>query len=387
MSVDLRISSQILSSLAKRHGLVFVDAVDLSALERSRSDHVEHLRHWQDSGYAGEMAYMQRDPTLFSDLARFLPGYKSLVVLLIPYARGASTQSLPLPLGHGRVARYAWGRDYHRIIPKKLKSFVQGVREHLGASDSLCCRTFTDAVPLLERAMASHTGLGFIGKNTMFIRAGFGSYGFLAEVLWNVEVAQNEQPEHKAHCGSCSRCLQACPTQAFVAEKVLDARRCISYLTIEKRGAFDEWQRGALGEWIFGCDVCQEVCPFNHREREQEVFPEFFDSQGAGQSLDLAEVFCIRSVEAFQAKFAGTPLMRAKREGLLRNAAAVAANTKAHSCIQSMIRAVEEDESCLVRGEIEVALKRLQKSADGLDSRRLHAFFKARNHATPGSEH
>jgi epoxyqueuosine reductase len=261
---------------------------------------------------------------------------------------------------------------------------VAAVEEQLG--NAVTHRLFSDSVPLLERALARSSGLGFVGKNTMVITPRLGSFMFLGEVLWSLEVSnipnvvappppniEASAPHHgKSHCGACSRCLTECPTGAFVSEYVLDARKCISYLTIEKRGVLTPQERSWLGEWLFGCDVCQEVCPFNSvpiKTRRRSDLPELDQSAGVGQSLSLSEVLGLRDDAAFTKKFAGTALMRAKREGLLRNAAVVAGNTRAQSVLEDLEIAVCEDPSPIVRLHALWSHMRIS-TAEGSEARR-----------------
>jgi epoxyqueuosine reductase len=197
----------------------------------------------------------------------------------------------------------------------------------------------------------------------MAIVPGRGSFFLLGEILWELEIVDQESKESAvSHCGRCSNCLTLCPTQAFVSERVLDARRCISYLTIEKRGAFTHTERSWLGEWVFGCDVCQEVCPFNYvslKKGQRASIEEFNAEQGVGPVLDLRQVLTIRSHDEFVGYFGGTALMRAKREGLLRNAAVVAANTGAVELIEPLRLAVRDDQSPIVRQHAVWALTNL----------------------------
>jgi epoxyqueuosine reductase len=346
-----------LTFCASSVGLSLIAVLDRPDLELQRG----RLQSWQDAGYAGEMSYMTRDPQLLTTPAQLFPALRSVVVVGVHYDRG---EREALKAGFGRIARYAWGRDYHKVLRARLASLVKAVEQVLQCSVSH--RVFSDSVPLLERALANNAGLGFVGKNTMVITPRLGSFMFLGEVLWELEVVgipdsahpktasqDDVSPHHgKSRCGSCSRCLDECPTGAFVSEYVLDARRCISYLTIEKRGALTVQERRWLGEWIFGCDVCQEVCPFNTisiKARKRADCRELDSGAGVGQALSLGEVLGLRSDKAFIARFAGTALMRAKREGLLRNAAIVAANTAAECVVDSLEAASREDPSPVVR--------------------------------------
>ena len=344
--VPKKISYETLRDLASRYGLSIVSVlqpVDLAT-------HAAPLKQWQDRGYAGEMNFMMRSPDLLTQPARLLPDLASAIVVGVHYDR---TRREPLPIGHGRVARYAWGRDYHKVLRKRLRRFVDGVESCLGAGVS--ARVFSDSVPLLERAMAEKSGMGFIGKNTMLIVPRLGSYLFLAEVLLNVCIEEVSKPigsSIQSRCGPCTSCISECPTGAIVEERRLDARRCISYLTIEKRTALAEDERRMLGEWLFGCDICQDVCPFNGQSLRKEMAPdleEFSFRSGAGQSLSLVDVLSIRDHNTFVARFAGTAIMRTKREGLLRNAAVVAGNTQNIEVFGHLEDVVRADPSELVR--------------------------------------
>lgn len=334
-----------LRGLAAQSGLSVLGVTDAYGLDSDR----EWLRQWQQQGMAADMSYMLRPPELLASPGAVVPGARSVVTVSLFYDRSPAG---PLAAGNGKVARYAWGRDYHKVLRRRLESLVQAVRNEVGSA--LEARIFSDSVPLLERALGSKAGLGFVGKSTMLIIPGRGTFFFLGEILWNLEVRIDEaaQPPRRMHCGSCQSCLTKCPTQAFVGERVLDAGRCISYLTIEKRGALTEPERRMIGEWLFGCDVCQEVCPFNlvslKKGRTADV-PELSAEAGVGPSLSLSELLSIRDQRTFERRFGGTALMRAKREGLLRNATVVAANRKSEELAAALLAASLEDCSPLVR--------------------------------------
>jgi epoxyqueuosine reductase len=340
-----------LQELAREVGLEVVAVSDTAALEGDKA----FLQSWQDQGHAAELRYMEREADLLASPLRLLPSARSIVVFGVPYD---AVQVGALGPDEGRVARYAWGRDYHRVLRKRLEAFVRGVEAYVGGS--IEHRLFADSVPLLERALARKSGMGFIGKNTMLIAPRIGSFLFLAEVLWGVDVEMPLRNESRgggvvgagAGCGSCTRCIDDCPTGAFVSERVLDAGRCISYLTIEKRGALTHQEREWLGDWVFGCDRCQEVCPHNFvtlKRGRRASLPELSASAGVGQVLSLSEVLGMRTAESFQARFAGTALMRTKREGLLRNAAVVGANKHAPHLLSILEDVVTSDTSALVR--------------------------------------
>lgn len=340
-----RINFDDLLSIAAACGIAVVGTARVDRLV----DDGERLRAWQEAGFAGEMKYMQRDPLILADPSKLLPGAQSIVSLAISYP---SKQREPLPKAHGRVARYAWGIDYHEIIPDLLGRFVQRVEVFLECS--IAHRIATDAIPLLERAVARESGLGFVGKNTMLIASRRGSFFFLGEVLWDVVVeGVVTTGEPRGRCGECTRCLDGCPTGAFAAPFSLDARKCISYLTIEKSGVHPVADRRAVGDWLFGCDICQEVCPFNTAPLKigGNYGHSFFErKEGAlGPFLDLATILRLRSDADFGAMFSRSPLLRARRAGILRNAATVAANTLAETVLEELFDAAERDNSPTVR--------------------------------------
>lgn len=333
-----------LRTLAAEVGLSVVSVTSADDLHGAR----EHLEAWQRDGLAADMEYMKRPSDLLISPRRLLPAARSIVTIAVFYER---VPRLPLERGHGRVARYAWGRDYHKVLRRRLEQLVRVTERHVGRSVE--CRFFADSVPLLERALAQRSGLGFIGKNTMAIIPKEGSFFFLGELLWDVEIEpQVGASSTAAHCGSCTRCLSNCPTGAFVNERVLDAGRCISYLTIEKRSALTYAEREWLGEWLFGCDICQEVCPFNVvplKKRTHNHAPELARERGVGPSISLERVLRMRNDSEFTAFFQGTPLMRTKRVGLARNAAIVAANTQTDELFPLLLDVAQHDAAPLVR--------------------------------------
>jgi epoxyqueuosine reductase len=217
-----------------------------------------------------------------------------------------------------------------------------------------------DAVPLLERAVAARAGLGFFGKNTNLLQPRAGSWFFLSEILLDIELPPQPGPPGSVSCGTCTRCIDACPTSAFAAPFVLDSRRCISYLTIENKEEIPRELREGVGEWIFGCDVCQDVCPFNRFSSEtswRELRPE----AGAGPRIDVAALLSISTDEEFRARYHGTPLLRPKRRGLLRNAAVVAANIGSSRAVPSLADRIATDPEPLIRGHALWALGRLDQ--------------------------
>lgn len=319
---------------------------------------------WLAAGYAGEMSYMARDPHKRLDPRRVLPGARTVVIV------GASYDTLAVPHlilrdpGRGRIARYAWGADYHEILTPRLR--ILGERL---AGES---RAYVDTGPVLERAWAERCGLGFIGRNTCLIHRERGSFLFLGAVLLGDEIGDggpgvaptpNSEPPHASRksqsgCGNCTRCLGACPTQAFPAPGVLDARRCISYLTIELKGSIPVELRPLMGNWIFGCDVCQDICPYVRRysipTHERAFYPADAD-RAAPRLLDLLAL----DRAAFNARFKGTPLMRAKRRGVLRNAC-VAAGNWGDPATLLLLEQLAQDEEPLVREHATWAIDRIK---------------------------
>lgn len=338
------LSLEHLKTLAAQVGLSIVTVATPDELVEDRP----HLEGWQEQGLAAEMAFMERPSELLTTPAKLLPSVKSIVVIAVAYDRTPRPERAP---GYGRIARYAWGRDYHKVLRRRLERLLEVVQSHVG--HSIEYRVFADSVPLLERALARRSGLGFIGKNTMAIIPKEGSFFFLGELLWNLEIERpTDQPRSPSSCGTCTQCLSKCPTGAFVKERVLDARRCISYLTIEKRSALSYQEREWIGEWLFGCDICQEVCPFNIvplKKRLGPQVPELGREEGVGPTVSLERVLRMRGDEEYRAVFQGTAVMRAKREGLARNAAVVAANTHAEHLIPLLGEVVRHDGSPLVR--------------------------------------
>jgi len=273
------------------------------------------LDRWLSRGRHGEMGWMARAPHRRKDPREILPGAKSVISLAMNYYPG---EHGPARAGHGKVARYAWGRDYHALIEQKLDALADWLHEREPGAG---IKRYVDHGPVLERAVAQEAGVGFIGKNTMLITERFGSWVFLAELITTLELAP-DRPQ-TSQCGSCRLCLDACPTGAIVAPYELDATRCISYLTIELKRELAESEQRMIGNWAFGCDVCQEVCPYNHPPTTTEV-PAF--QQGAGPWIDLASTAAMQSDDEM-ARFAGTPLTRPGRAGLARNARVVAAGS------------------------------------------------------------
>lgn len=343
--IDPGEAKRILEERATAAGFDLVGVTRAEPLEEGG----ERLREWQEAGMAADMGYMQRPVELLSDPKKLQKSAKSVVSLGVSYYPGDHPENTE---GGGRVARYAWGRDYHEVIKERLFRLREELEEKLGVR--IKARGFTDAVPLLERSAAQHAGLGFFGRNSCLINGEIGSYFFIADLIVDLELEPD--PPGTGTCGRCTRCMDRCPTGAIKAPGVVDARLCISYLTIENRGEIPRELRPSVGDWAFGCDVCQEVCPYNKRKATRSRWPEFSEEAGAGPYLRIEEVLEMRSDEEFERRFAGTPLTRPGRAGLLRNCCVAAGNLRSRRAVPALIGALREDSSPLVRSHAAWAL-------------------------------
>ena len=302
------------------------------------------LREWLDRGFAGTMDWMHRRRRERSDPTRLIPWARTLIVAALPY-EDEPGDATPM---QARVSRYARGRDYHDVLKERLARLGDFISEIAPGTRS-CPVVDTGAV--LEKPWGARTGLGWQGKNTNLIDPESGSWFFLGELVTELEVDPDETPVTD-RCGTCTRCLDACPTRAFPEPYVLDARRCISYLTIEHRGGIPEELREDLGNWIFGCDVCQEVCPWNHDPAPGD--PELADRGG---TMELAELMRM-SREEFNARFAGTALRRTGWSRFLRNVAVALGNSGDPRAVEPLLSALSIPDP-LIREHARWALNRL----------------------------
>jgi epoxyqueuosine reductase len=306
---------------------------------------------WVAAGHAGEMEYMVRDPERRSDPGVAWPETASILVVGLSYRPSEPTPEIAADPLHGRIASYALGKDYHEVLKGKLRAIRTWVeRRTRGEVEGRC---YVDTGPVLERDLAARAGLGWFGKNTCILNRRQGSYFFLGALLLNVELPPDGAAT--AHCGTCTRCLDVCPTGAFLGPHVLDARRCISYLTIELRGPIPRDLRPLVGNWIFGCDLCQEVCPWNRKSAsatEERFTPRA--NLRAPELIPLLEL----TPEGYHDMFRNSAVKRAKRSGLLRNVCVALGNSGDPSAVTSLIRALRHEEP-LVRGHAAWALGRL----------------------------
>jgi epoxyqueuosine reductase len=292
------------------------DAVGITTLEHNA--HAAELDHWLAAGHAGTMTYLHRQAEKRKDPRRIMPEARVAVVTLTSYYHGPADPGAA-PRGQPRVAQYAWSSDYHDVLGARLERLAAAIRE---VAPGATTRAYVDAGPVPERELAQRAGLGWIGKNMMLIHPEIGSFTFIGVVLTDADLAP-DLPFEADRCGTCRRCLDACPTNAFPEPHVLDATRCISYLTIEHRGTFNDLQRRHVGEWVFGCDVCQDVCPWNESFATATTDPELAPRADV-RTPDLTGLLEMNE-DAFASRYGDTPFARPGLPGMRRNAAAVLA--------------------------------------------------------------
>jgi epoxyqueuosine reductase len=270
------------------------------------------LREWLVRGYAGEMSYMARTADRRADVREVVPGARSVIVTATLYNTVPPYADNEVPPDVARISRYAWGDDYHDVLKARLDALIAWMREV--SVQSFEARAYVDTGPVQERVYAQHAGLGWIGKNTCLINPELGSWLFLGEIICTLPLEADAPGLDQ--CGACTRCLDACPTGALVGPGVLDATRCISYLTIELRGEIPQPLQAALGNHVYGCDICQEVCPYN-QAAPVSVDPAWQPRPGLDRPrlLDLWQ----RPDEEWRALLTGSPMTRAKLVGLRRN--------------------------------------------------------------------
>ncbi len=267
-----------------------------------------------NNGFMGGLTWYNKERIIRGSYpSKILKGAKSIISVAMSYKSGNEHgSSLPSKL-QGKVARYSWGKDYHRVIERRLKQFIAGLSSELDME--IQSKIYVDTGPMQDRAVAERAGVGWYGKSTNIITPTHGSWVFLGQILTDLAL-QTDQPLKK-NCGNCSLCIDKCPTGAIVGPYILDNRKCISYLTIECRGRIPRELRKQIGDWVFGCDICQEVCPPNFKSDTTKE-PAFIPGEHGYRTLDLIPILSITDQE-FREKFQGTPIMRAKRQGLIRN--------------------------------------------------------------------
>jgi epoxyqueuosine reductase len=335
-----------------------------------RAPHADAYRRWLDQGYAANMHWLGRNPERREDPRNVIPGAQSVVVVGLSYFLLDPPAELWDDPSRGRIARYAWGLDYHDVMLPRLRTLGEFVDKEAG--HKLSQRSYVDTGPVLERDFAAQAGLGFIGKNTLLINPRMGSYLFLGEILLDLELDYDPpSPDGGASCripgdskqigtcGNCTRCLEVCPTHAFPAPYILDSNRCISYLTIELKETIPAEFRPLLGNWIFGCDECQEICPWVRRYSQptQETFLQYNPENAAPKLLDLIKL----DDDAFRARFKGSPIKRTKRRGLLRNVAIALGNWGSPEALPVLESITTSDPEPLIREHAMWAISQIKQ--------------------------
>jgi epoxyqueuosine reductase len=310
--------------------------------------HGESFADWLRRGYHGEMEYLSRTAEKRMNPGAFSPWARSVVSVAVnyntPYDRRVERQGM-----RGWISRYAWGEDYHDVMQAKLMRLLEYVREEAGPE--VQGQVFVDAGPVLDRDAGARAGIGWYGKNTNLLSVQIGSFFFLGELFLSLPLEWDRPIRDR--CGQCRLCLDACPTNAFVGPYVLDARKCTSYLTIELKGAIPRELRPLMGGHIFGCDICQDVCPYNTKVKATRE-PAFHPRQGR-HAPDLIPLLSLTEA-GFKATFAGSPILRAKRPGFLRNVCVALGNLKRSEAVPALIATLEKDPDPLVRGHAAWAL-------------------------------
>jgi len=333
-----------LKTAAHALGFARVGVAEACALDEEG----EQLRAWILAGHHGEMAYMARTQEVRIDPQHegMLPTARSVIAMATPYA------TPPVKRGPGQVARYAHGRDYHNVLYRRGRKLVSFLRER-----GYQARLGVDSMPILERAWAVRAGLGFVGKNCCLIVPGLGSHVFLTAVVTDAELAPDAPMAPR--CGSCRLCLEVCPTNALIAEQQMDARRCISYLTIEYAGSAPNVLRSQIGDWLFGCDACQDICPYNQSQGSQQGDSAFAHNP----DWHVAPAEWLMTTEGqFALRVPGSAIKRAKRSGMARNAAIVLGNTREKRHLPLLEQSYREDPAPEVRDAAEWAIERILSS-------------------------
>ena len=313
-------------------------------------------KEWIEAGYAGKMGYLERNADKRCVPHNLEPEAKSVIVCAAVYHTRQPLSTEIREPRRGWISRYAWGDDYHDVLKARLDRLVDFLAE--ASAEPVRTRVYVDTGPILERVYAKYAGIGWFGKNTCIINQQKGSWLFLAEVVTSLELAYDAPPPDR--CGTCNRCLEACPTGAILEPYVLDARRCISYLTIELRDAIPAELRPLMGNHVFGCDICQDVCPWNRKAPTTDA-PAFQPRPGlvAPDLRELAEL----SEETFRARFRKSPVKRSKYAGFLRNVAVALGNTRDPEVLPTLER-LARHENPLVAEHAQWAVEEIQRVCD-----------------------
>lgn len=344
------LSLEQVSRLVKQKGLELgFDLIGIAPAQQPPT--FIHYEQWLTLGFHGTMSYMERRKAERADIRLLLSDARAVIVGAVSYFVSEEPKANPNE-SVGRVSRYAWGIDYHDVLLRKLEALLDYLRALLG--DWVHGKAYVDTGPILERDFAVQAGLGWFGKNTCLINPKLGSFLFLGELVVNVPLTPDE-PFNRSHCGKCIRCIVACPTGALVAPYQLDARRCISYLTIELRGSIPRELRPLIGTWIFGCDICQDVCPWN---RKAKVTNEEAFKPRPWAAPELLKLLQLREKE-FHEQFKHSPLKRAKRSGLIRNACVALGNLREERAVSLLANLLFNDPDPVIREHAAWALGRI----------------------------
>jgi epoxyqueuosine reductase len=347
------VSAKTLTQRIKARGAALgFDLVGVSPV--GEHPHGEAFADWLRRGFHGEMGYLPRTARQRRHPGEFLPWAKSIVSVGLNYSTPASREVEQEGI-HGWISRYARGDDYHGVMEAKLQRLLDYVQEEAGTH--VQGRVFVDAGPVMDREVGSRAGIGWYGKNTNLLSMKVGSFFFLGELFLGVELEWDRPMRDR--CGQCRLCLDACPTNAFVGPYVLDARKCISYLTIELKGAIAPELRPLMGTHIFGCDICQDVCPYNSRIKPTKEAA--FHPRPGLHAPELIPLLGLTEAE-FRSKFQGSPILRAKRRGFLRNVCVALGNLRRPEAVPSLVRALQHDPDPLVRGHAAWALGQIATS-------------------------
>ena len=318
----------------------------------AQSETIARYRQWIKNGYAGKMDYLKRHLPLKADVRQLLTEAKSVISLAMNYYTLDPPKALAGDPARGQISRYAWGDDYHDVIRQRLSALVDSIKQT--AETELKTRVCVDTAPIIEREYAQKAGIGWIGKNTNLIHWRSGSWYFLAEILINVDL-ETDTPSPRGSCGTCTRCIEACPTDAIIEPNLLDSRLCISYLTIELKESIPKPLRPKIGNLIFGCDICQEVCPWNSKAVPTDE-PAFHPREGnlTPQLLSLIGM----TQQEFSRRFKGSPIKRTKRRGFLRNVLVAIGNWGNPIAVPALKYALTDDEP-LIRSHTAWALGKI----------------------------
>ena len=318
----------------------------------AQSETIARYRQWIENGYAGKMDYLERHLPLKADVRHLLAEAKSVISLAMNYYTLDPPKALAEDPARGQISRYAWGDDYHDVIRQRLSELVDFIKKT--AETELKTRVCVDTAPIIEREYAQKAGIGWIGKNTNLIHWRSGSWYFLAEVLINIDLESDTAPL-RGSCGTCTRCIEACPTDAIIEPNLLDSRLCISYLTIELKESIPKALRPKIGNLIFGCDICQEVCPWNSKAVPTDE-PAFQPRDG-NLTPKLLSLIGMTQQE-FSRRFKGSPIKRTKRRGFLRNVLVAIGNWGEPRAVPALKDALTDDEP-LVRSHAAWALGKI----------------------------